>query len=72
MSYSAIEFVLIQGNHDILYRSNYAKAGIEVLPFVHEEGLLFNHEPVEDANGLGVLCGHPSRNHYAWQSEAKA
>ncbi|MEC9221331.1 MAG: ligase-associated DNA damage response endonuclease PdeM [Bacteroidota bacterium] len=58
MSFSSIEFVLIQGNHDILYRSNYEKAGIEVLPFVQEEGLLFNHEPVEDANGLGVLCGH--------------
>ena len=58
MSFSSIEFVLIQGNHDILYRSSYEKAGIKVFPFIQEEGLLFNHEPLEDANGLGVLCGH--------------
>ncbi|MBB00464.1 MAG: phosphoesterase [Saprospirales bacterium] len=58
MSFYAIKFVLIQGNHDILYRSNYEKAGIEVLPFIQEEGLLFNHEPIEEASGHGVLCAH--------------
>lgn len=54
--YSAVRFVLIQGNHDILHEVSYNHFELHTVPLPLGPFLL-SHEPEEKSN-LYNLCGH--------------
>jgi DNA ligase-associated metallophosphoesterase len=55
---SHIEFLLVEGNHDILPLANYEKAGLPVLEnLVLEKNILLSHEPTTK-EGYYNICGH--------------
>ena len=56
--YTAIRFVLIQGNHDILHELSYANLKSEVYNQPLNVGpFTLSHEPLEHCSGYN-LCGH--------------
>ena len=50
------EYILIQGNHDILETENYSGLFTVLDEFIYEEKICLSHEPVK--HELPVLCGH--------------
>lgn len=57
--YCQVDWLLVEGNHDIMHPSLYAKFTIRVHKGTLQEGeLLYSHEPLEgDYEGYN-LCGH--------------
>ncbi|MEL7147842.1 MAG: ligase-associated DNA damage response endonuclease PdeM, partial [Bacteroidota bacterium] len=54
--YPAIEFILIRGNHDILYKTDYLNAGIRLVDILEYEPFSFTHE--KEPSGLYNFSGH--------------
>lgn len=58
MQYPEIEFVLVQGNHDILDDSNYQLPNLLNADEIEEENFIFSHAPLEDTKNKLNFCGH--------------
>ena len=57
--FAPIEFALVLGNHDILDRNLYEKAGLVVYQMLYEAPFIFTHEPLEEPSDQAYnLCGH--------------
>jgi len=57
--YEGVEFLLVEGNHDILHPSQYAKFGIRVIRDQFRDGeFLFSHEPIESEFEGYNIAGH--------------
>ncbi len=56
-NYPQIEWILVEGNHDILHPQHYKDAGLDVVELLAENGLCFTHEPVDFKEGYNI-CGH--------------
>lgn len=58
--YPDIEFVLVEGNHDILEKSQYENSRLVVIPgLLRKPPFIFSHEPLESVHEeLYNLCGH--------------
>jgi len=58
--YEHIDFVLVEGNHDILEKHRYAEANIQLVEgAMTEEPFLFSHEPLTgEWAPLINVCGH--------------
>lgn len=56
-TFFAVEFVLVEGNHDILNAKHYTDAGIKVLDKIVEHPFSFTHHP-EPETGHYNICGH--------------
>ncbi|NNE29434.1 MAG: ligase-associated DNA damage response endonuclease PdeM [Saprospiraceae bacterium] len=53
------DFILVEGNHDILEHRHYLDSGLRVVPNYQYESLVFTHEPMEDVpKDLYNLAGH--------------
>lgn len=53
------QFLLIQGNHDILAKADYEQAGLSVYPSLEIGPFLFTHEPLEESSSEQYnLAGH--------------
>ena len=57
-SFTAIDFVLVEGNHDILHPELYEASGIRCLQEMLVGPLLLSHEPVEPPLGQYNIHGH--------------
>lgn len=57
LQFAAIQFILIEGNHDVLAMHNYTTANIEVLNIFTFNGISLLHEPAIIENQL-VIAGH--------------
>ncbi len=57
--HNSIEWLLIQGNHDIINKNNFAKINIKIVDFLEEENFNFSHFPLEkiDKNKIN-FAGH--------------
>lgn len=56
--FSDSDFILVEGNHDIMDRAFYKRAGVDVIEEGYvESGLEWRHHPT-DANENVQLCGH--------------
>lgn len=55
--FKEINFVLIQGNHDILHERSYGQFEVHSAPLEFGPFIL-SHEPLEDDHELYNLCGH--------------
>jgi len=56
-----IEWLLVQGNHDVLHNDWYTENGIHVVDLFVEDNLLFTHEPAPSTlpdNVTGTISGH--------------
>lgn len=58
--YQEIDFILVEGNHDILEKSLYENSKLTVIPGLLEKApFIFSHEPLESVhNDMYNLCGH--------------
>jgi DNA ligase-associated metallophosphoesterase len=58
--YLDVEFILVEGNHDILEKSLYENSRLTVIPgLLQKPPFIFSHEPLETVHeGLYNLCGH--------------
>ena len=58
--FADLRFTLVPGNHDILDQSDYARAGIEVLPLIYDRGpFMFVHERIDEVpEGYFSFSGH--------------
>lgn len=52
-----VEFILIQGNHDVLPPAAYAIPNLTKQEFIVERNFIFSHHPLEDQKKLNI-CGH--------------
>lgn len=58
MQHSETEFILIEGNHDILTTENYDSiANLVKLEILEEDNFIFSHEPKKNLTKLN-FCGH--------------
>ena len=58
-SFPAIEFELVEGNHDIMSKYQYDKARISLTEALQIGNLLFTHEPIPDHGGPEYnIAGH--------------
>lgn len=57
LHYPDIEFVLIEGNHDILDDMHYSLPNLLTAYYAEEEHLIFSHHPLTDPLKLNI-CGH--------------
>lgn len=55
--YYYIEFILIEGNHDILDNDQYSMPNLLKAELLEEEHFIFSHEP-RDFEGKLNVCGH--------------
>ncbi len=51
------EFILVQGNHDIMRKELYEGIGISVVDFIEDNGILYTHDKVEK-EGFYNIFGH--------------
>jgi DNA ligase-associated metallophosphoesterase len=56
-SHPSLQFILVEGNHDILQDSHYNMSNLHTAEFIEEGRLLFTHYPVEAPLQLNI-CGH--------------
>ncbi|MEM1325048.1 MAG: ligase-associated DNA damage response endonuclease PdeM [Bacteroidota bacterium] len=57
--FSAVEFTLIKGNHDILSVEQYEAANLKVVDEIKQSRLLLTHHPLEEIpDGYYNLAGH--------------
>lgn len=52
-----LEFILVEGNHDIISPLRYEKLGVKVVPEIQSDGFLLTHHP-EDREGFFNFSGH--------------
>ncbi len=52
-----LEFILVEGNHDIISPLRYEKLGVKVVPEIQSDGFLLTHHP-EDRAGFFNFSGH--------------
>jgi uncharacterized protein len=57
MEYPLVQFILVEGNHDILQDAHYSLPNLLKAGFLVEENFIFSHHPLENAGKLNV-CGH--------------
>lgn len=55
--HASVKFILIEGNHDVLKKSDYEMPNLQKLPILREERFVFAHHPFEEKNCI-VICGH--------------
>jgi uncharacterized protein len=56
-NYPRLNFILVQGNHDILSQNEYKRFGFTVVDILHIGPFLFSHEPVENPLAYNIY-GH--------------
>ncbi len=57
MNFPAVEFILIEGNHDILPQDAYEIPNLVKMEILEEEHFIFSHHPLEGLPKLNI-CGH--------------
>ena len=57
MSYPDVQFVLVEGNHDILPRGTYVITNLLKIGRMEEQHIIFSHHPLPDSSKLNI-CGH--------------
>jgi DNA ligase-associated metallophosphoesterase len=57
MQYPQVQFILVEGNHDILQEQHYALDNFLKTGLLEEERFIFSHHPLEDPGKLNI-CGH--------------
>lgn len=57
MEFSSVEFILVEGNHDILPESAYEMPNLIKLHLLEEEHFIFSHHPLQDTLKIN-FCGH--------------
>ncbi len=55
--YQHLEFILVQGNHDILHQQHYTRFGFKVVDVLHLSSFVFSHEPLENPAAYNIY-GH--------------
>jgi DNA ligase-associated metallophosphoesterase len=56
-SYPDVQFVLVEGNHDILPRGTYKIENLLKIGRLEEQHIIFSHHPLEHLDKLNI-CGH--------------
>lgn len=56
-SYPHVQFVLVEGNHDILPRGTYKIENLLKIGLLEEQHVIFSHHPIEQSPKLNI-CGH--------------
>lgn len=57
LQYFYIEFILIEGNHDILDNDQYSMQNLLKAELLEDEHFIFSHAPLKDEDKLNI-CGH--------------
>jgi DNA ligase-associated metallophosphoesterase len=57
MHYPAVQFILIEGNHDILHETAYALPNLIKTEIVEEGPFIFSHHPLSQPGKIN-FCGH--------------
>ena len=57
LQYPQVQFVLVEGNHDILHVKEYDSPNLKKTPFVQEDNFIFSHHPLEQHDKIN-FCGH--------------
>ncbi|MBA3680614.1 MAG: ligase-associated DNA damage response endonuclease PdeM [Bacteroidetes bacterium] len=57
LQYSQIQFILVEGNHDILKDDNYKVPNLLKAEYLIEEDFIFSHHPLKQNNKIN-FCGH--------------
>lgn len=57
MHYPDVQFILVEGNHDILPRGSYVIPNLLKIGLLEERHFLFSHHPTDHPGRLNV-CGH--------------
>jgi len=57
MEFPQVQFILVEGNHDILPDSAYDLPNLIKLDILEEDCFIFSHHPLENAPKLNI-CGH--------------
>lgn len=55
--YQHLEFILVQGNHDILHQQHYTRFGFKVVDILYLSSFVFSHEPLENPAAYNIY-GH--------------
>lgn len=55
--YQHLNFILVQGNHDILHKQHYQRFGFKVFDILHLGPFLLSHEPIEKPSAYNIY-GH--------------
>lgn len=56
---SAIELLLVEGNHDVLHQGLYLDAGLTTVPMLDEGQFIYSHEPLAKVpDGKVNIAGH--------------
>jgi DNA ligase-associated metallophosphoesterase len=57
MTYPDVQFVLVEGNHDILPRGTYVIPNLLKIGLLEEQHIIFSHHPLKNPPKLNI-CGH--------------
>jgi DNA ligase-associated metallophosphoesterase len=57
LQYYYIEFILIEGNHDILDNDQYSMQNLLKAELLEDENFVFSHQPLKEQGKLNI-CGH--------------
>lgn len=57
LEFSFVQFILVEGNHDILPAETYALPNLSRVTVLEEEHFIFSHHPLKHAPKLNI-CGH--------------
>ncbi|MFN3951059.1 MAG: ligase-associated DNA damage response endonuclease PdeM [Thermaurantimonas sp.] len=57
-NYPVMDFILVQGNHDILNKKFYQSADLKVTDVLEIENLLFSHDEIPIGGEQFLICGH--------------
>ena len=57
MQYHETQFILVEGNHDILENGNYALQNLIKTDIIEEENFIFSHHPLKNTSKIN-FCGH--------------
>ena len=57
MEFSAVQFILVEGNHDILPAAAYEIPNLKRVNVIEEDDFIFSHHPLADQPKLN-FCGH--------------
>jgi DNA ligase-associated metallophosphoesterase len=57
MEYPETEFILVEGNHDILKNDDYALPNLIKTNLIEEPDFIFSHHPLKEASKIN-FCGH--------------
>ena len=57
LHYPQVQFILVEGNHDILNSENYKLPNLLIAEYLVEENFIFSHHPLEQKYKIN-FCGH--------------